>query len=106
MFKRWRNRQKECAQCPARNDDQCGMSGSWNLSSYAPGDKGTILQVCGNPDFRRRMMEMGFIKGTEVKVIKYAPLSDPIEFVLKGYHLSLRREEAAEILMDAPIKAA
>jgi Fe2+ transport system protein FeoA len=52
------------------------------------------------------MMEMGFVKGTEVQVVKSAPLFDPIEFVIRGYHVSLRRDEAAEILMDQPEKAA
>lgn len=52
------------------------------------------------------MMEMGFVKGTEVTVVKYAPLSDPIEFVIKGYHVTLRRAQAADILMTAPEKAA
>ncbi len=52
------------------------------------------------------MMEMGFVKGTEVGVVKFAPLSDPMELVIKGYHVSLRRDQAADILMDAPQKAA
>jgi Fe2+ transport system protein FeoA len=43
---------------------------------------------------------MGFIKGAEVLVEKYAPLRDPIELVLKGYHVSLRVEEAAQIMME------
>ena len=76
------------------------------LSDYRPGDIGTIKAVCGSPDFRLRLMEMGFVRGTEVQVVKYAPLTDPIEFVVKGYHLSLRRDEAAEIMMDIPRKAA
>ncbi len=76
------------------------------LSDYKPGQKGKVVQVCGNPDFRRRMMEMGFVKGTEVSVVKYAPLNDPMELVLMGYHVSIRRGEAADILMNAPDKAA
>ncbi len=76
------------------------------LSDYSPGDSGTIRAVCGAPDFRLRLMEMGFVRGTEVQVVKYAPLTDPIEFVIKGYHLSLRRDEAAEIVMNLPGKAA
>jgi Fe2+ transport system protein FeoA len=43
---------------------------------------------------------MGFIKGSEVFVEKYAPLRDPIELVIKGYHVSLRVEEAAQIMME------
>lgn len=52
------------------------------------------------------MMEMGFVKGTEVKVVKYAPLRDPMQFELKGYHVSLRRDQAADIIMNSPEKAA
>jgi Fe2+ transport system protein FeoA len=52
------------------------------------------------------MMEMGMVRGAEVKVVKYAPLTDPIEFVIKGYHLTLRRLDAEGILMDAPVQAA
>jgi Fe2+ transport system protein FeoA len=52
------------------------------------------------------MTEMGFVKGSEVKVVKYAPLTDPVEFVIKGYHVTLRRDEAAGILMNEPEKAA
>jgi Fe2+ transport system protein FeoA len=43
---------------------------------------------------------MGFIKGTEVFVEKYAPLRDPVELIVKGYHVSLRVEEAAQVLME------
>jgi ferrous iron transport protein A len=84
------------------------LSRKAHAATFGPqaGQKGAIVQVCGAPDFRLRMMEMGFIKGTEIQVVKYAPLSDPIEFVIKGYHVTLRREQAADILMEGPEKAA
>ena len=104
-MRRWRSR-KRCGKCELKCDCNGQGKGTFKLSDYSPGDKGIIRAVCGNPDFRLRLMEMGFVKGTEVKVVKYAPLTDPIEFVIKGYHLSLRRDEAAEILMDEPEKAA
>jgi Fe2+ transport system protein FeoA len=47
-------------------------------------------------------MEMGFLPGAEVAVVKYAPLRDPVEFVVKGYHVSLRREEAERVLVAEP----
>jgi ferrous iron transport protein A len=97
---------EKCVECPAHVDDECLVEKWVQLSNFKPGQTGTIHQVCGNPDFRLRMMEMGFIKGTEVKVVKYAPLADPIEFVIKGYHITLRRAQAADILMDLPEKAA
>ncbi|HOD34067.1 MAG TPA: FeoA family protein [Holophaga sp.] len=49
---------------------------------------------------RRRLLEMGFIRGATVRVEKMAPLGDPMELVIKGYHLSLRREEGACILVE------
>ncbi len=104
-MRRWQS-SKGCGKCELKGDCDGRGKRSFKLSEYGPGDKGVIQAVCGNPDFRLRLMEMGFIKGTEVKVVKYAPLTDPIEFVIKGYHLSLRRNEAAEILMNEPEKAA
>jgi len=47
-------------------------------------------------------MEMGFVPGTEIVVEKYAPLKDPIEYVLKGYHVSLRHTEAEKIMVREP----
>ncbi len=64
------------------------------LSELKTGDEGVIQRVRGRGAFRRRMMEMGFIKGTNIKVIKNAPLNDPIEYSLLGYRISLRRSEA------------
>ena len=70
------------------------------LSEFKEGERGVIARVNGRGRFRKRLQEMGFIKGAEVFVEKYAPLRDPMELVLKGYHVSLRVEEAAQIMMD------
>ena len=70
------------------------------LSELKEGQRGVIARVNGKGGFRKRLQEMGFIKGAEVFVEKYAPLRDPIELVLKGYHVSLRVEEAAQIMME------
>jgi Fe2+ transport system protein FeoA len=59
-----------------------------------------IVRVGGNGALRRRILEMGILKGSEIYVEKYAPLKDPIEVIIKGYHLSLRVEEAAQIMVD------
>jgi Fe2+ transport system protein FeoA len=69
------------------------------LSEFKEGERGVIVQLNGSGRFRRRLQEMGFVKGTEVFVEKYAPLRDPLELVLKGYHVSLRVEEAAQVIM-------
>ena len=70
------------------------------LSRFKEGERGVIIKVEGSGAFRKRLQEMGFIKGTEVFVEKYAPLRDPVELVVKGYHVSLRVEEAAQVLME------
>jgi Fe2+ transport system protein FeoA len=59
-----------------------------------------IVRVGGNGALRRRILEMGILKGSEIYVEKYAPLKDPIELIVKGYHVSLRVEEAAQITVD------
>ena len=70
------------------------------LSAFKQGERGVIIKVQGSGAFRKRLQEMGFIKGTEVFVEKYAPLRDPVELVVKGYHVSLRVEEAAQVIME------
>jgi Fe2+ transport system protein FeoA len=70
------------------------------LSEFREGERGVITRLNGSGTFRKRLQEMGFIKGSEVFVEKYAPLRDPIELVIKGYHVSLRVEEAAQIMME------
>jgi ferrous iron transport protein A len=69
------------------------------LNDLRTGDRGIIERVMGMGRFRHRLMEMGFVPGTEIVVEKYAPLKDPIEYVLKGYHVSLRHEEAEKVLV-------
>ena len=64
------------------------------LSEIRSGGEGIIVKVRGRGAFRRRIMEMGFVKGKKVKVIKNAPLKDPIEYSLLDYRVSLRRSEA------------
>ena len=70
------------------------------LSEMKEGQTGTIIHIGGNSILRRRILEMGILKGTELYVEKYAPLKDPLELIVKGYHVSLRVEEAANISMD------
>ena len=70
------------------------------LSEMKENQTATIVRVGGNGALRRRILEMGILKGTEIYVEKYAPLKDPIELVVKGYHISLRVEEAAQITVD------
>ena len=71
-----------------------------NLSELKEGETATVIRVGGDGPFRRRLVEMGFLQGTQVYVEKYAPLKDPIELILKGYHVSLRVDEAARVQVE------
>lgn len=73
--------------------------GTVYLSELHPGMSATVVQLRAKGAIRQRLLEMGFIRGAQLKVEKLAPLGDPMELVLKGYHLSLRREEGACILV-------
>jgi len=76
------------------------MDGYMRLSELKKGQTATITRIGGNGMLRRRILEMGIVKGTDVYVEKYAPLKDPVELIVKGYHISLRVEEAAQISVD------
>ena len=67
------------------------------LSELQTGEKGVIIKLMGHGGFRRRIIEMGFIKGKTVEVLLNAPLKDPIKYKIMGYEISLRRQEAAMI---------
>lgn len=70
------------------------------LDRLAPGAGGRIARVDGEPPIVRRLMELGLVPGTRVRVIRHAPFGDPIEFEVRGVHLSLRRSEARLIHVE------
>lgn len=70
-----------------------------SLKNVRTGKSGVVAQVTGHGALRQRILDMGLTKGTEVTVRKVAPLGDPIEVTVRGYELSLRKAEAACILM-------
>ncbi|NLZ81979.1 MAG: ferrous iron transport protein A [Clostridiales bacterium] len=67
------------------------------LDELKPGEEGTVISIGEKGPSRRRVMDMGVTPGTSIKVIKVAPLGDPIEVNIRGYELSLRKEEASRI---------
>jgi Fe2+ transport system protein FeoA len=67
------------------------------LSQLKEGTWAVIDRIGGSGALRRRILEMGLLKGTRIYVEKYAPLKDPMELIVKGAHISLRVEEAAQI---------
>jgi Fe2+ transport system protein FeoA len=73
------------------------MSESIQLHLLQPGQKATITKINGNSALRRRFIEMGIVKGETILIERHAPLGDPVEYFIKGYHLALRKEEAAQI---------
>ncbi len=70
------------------------------LSELKVGERGKIIKLNFKGAARQRLMAMGLIKNEEILVRRVAPLGDPIDFVIKGYHLSLRKTEAAKILVE------
>lgn len=69
------------------------------LSDLKPGQSAVVVKVLGHGAFRKRMIEMGFVKGRAVKDMLQAPLNDPVKYSLMGYEVSLRRSEAAQVVV-------
>jgi ferrous iron transport protein A len=67
------------------------------LSDLKPGESSRVVRMHIKGPLQKKLLSMGVLPGTEVRVIKLAPLGDPVEITLKGYNLSLRREEARGI---------
>jgi len=74
------------------------------LSELRNGEKANIINVRGHGGFRKRLVEMGFIKGQLVEVLLNAPLQDPVKYRIMGYEVSLRRQEAAMIEVTQPAR--
>lgn len=70
------------------------------LSDLKPGEKGKITKVTGEGAVHRRILDMGVIRGSEIKVERVAPLGDPIVVRIRGYRLSFRKNEAANIYVE------
>jgi Fe2+ transport system protein FeoA len=70
------------------------------LSKLRPGEAAVVRDVSGEGAFRRRLLDMGFTKGALVRVIKRAPFGNPIEYCIGGTHVTLREQEAREILVE------
>ncbi len=70
------------------------------LSELKPGEKGIITRVAGSGAVKKRLLDMGLVKGAEITMIRRAPLGDPIEFLLRGYNLSLRKMECDNVYVS------
>ncbi len=70
------------------------------LSTLTPGQKGVVTAIRTSGPLRRRLLDMGMVRGEVVYVERVAPLGDPVEYTVKGSHLSLRRKDAADIIVE------
>ncbi|MFP4416891.1 MAG: FeoA family protein [Chitinivibrionales bacterium] len=71
------------------------------LTDCREGQTVVVKRIEGNGPIRKRLLEMGFTRGTPVKIVKYAPLRDPLELVVKQFHVSLRIREACLLHVEA-----
>lgn len=69
------------------------------LTSLNIGARGTVTEIKVAASSRPRLMEMGLLTGTTVELVRFAPLGDPVEIKVRGYHLTLRRHEAEQIFV-------
>jgi ferrous iron transport protein A len=67
------------------------------LSEIKPGQVVEVVNVAGQSSFRRRLMELGLVPGTRVELVRVAPLGDPVELLVRGASLSIRKAEASVI---------
>ncbi|MFN8528548.1 MAG: FeoA family protein [Anaerolineae bacterium] len=74
---------------------------AYTLDQLTPGAKARVARIGGQGAVRRRLMDMGVVRGVEIELIKAAPLGDPLEFRLLGYHLSLRKSEAQLVEIES-----
>ncbi len=71
------------------------------MTSMAVGSSATVTAIKVPPEHRSRLLEMGLLVGTAVELVRFAPLGDPVEIKVRGYHLTLRKHEAEQIWVDA-----
>jgi Fe2+ transport system protein FeoA len=71
------------------------------LNELKPKESGKVKKIHGGGMLYKKLLDMGIIKGTKIEVVKVAPFGDPVDIKVKGYHLSLRKKEAAQIVLEA-----
>jgi ferrous iron transport protein A len=79
------------------------MSAGLPLSSLAPGTAAKVTEIKVASASKPRLMEMGLLIGTPVELVRFAPMGDPVEIKVRGYHLTLRRHEADQIIVSAAL---
>ncbi len=93
-------RPEECSTKAGKQESEVKTMPNKSLRGLKPGQKGKIARVVGRGPTHRRILDMGVVPGTEIEVERVAPLGDPIEVKIRGYHLSLRKEEAGNVFVE------
>jgi len=75
-------------------------SAPFSLADLAVGESARIVDLAGEDSLVQRLLEMGLTEGEDVAIVRLAPLGDPIELTIRGYHLSLRKKEAAMVFVE------
>ncbi len=70
------------------------------LDQLTSGQPATVRKITGKGAIRRRLMDMGLVRGVSIEMLKAAPMGDPVEYLVRGYHLSLRKSEAALVEIE------
>ena len=70
------------------------------LSDLKPKESGRVKKICAEGALQRRLLDLGIVRNTKIEIAKVAPLGDPIDIKIKGYHLSLRKVEASQIFVE------
>lgn len=76
------------------------MAEERTLADVQPGSRAKVVALTGDGDIRKRITEMGLTKGATVEVERVAPLGDPMDIKVRGYRLSLRKEEASRVMVE------
>ena len=82
---------------------EIGSGGEWHgedISSAKVGSTVTVIKIEGDGAYKRRIMDMGITKGSRIYIRKVAPLGDPVEVTVRGYELSVRKEDAKCVLVE------
>lgn len=77
-----------------------GQTDGLSLGELKPGEQGIVRGYRGDAEVHQRLCELGLVEGTLIEVKRLAPFGDPMELIVRGYHLSLRRKDASEILIS------
>ena len=70
------------------------------LADLKPGERARVIEISGDDEAAERLLEMGLVEETPIQMIKFAPMGDPIEIAVRGYHLTLRKTEAANVVVE------